>query len=126
MLVRVDAFRTFGGFDENFFLYYEDDDICLKALHAGFDCLIEPAAQVFHRGGASSKPSVRTELLKSYHWARSKHLIIKKYQGMHLSMLYRFKIAVSAPLAIVVYALLLNKKYFLKWLGWGYFSWKVY
>lgn len=125
LLVRVDAFRKFGGFDERFFLYFEDDDLCLTALQAGYDCLLEPGAQVLHRGGASSKPSVRVELLKNFHWARSRHLILNKYQGRQSSIKYRLKIAITAPLAILVYTLLLKKKYLLKWLGWGYFAWKL-
>lgn len=122
-LVRVAAFRDFGGFDERFFLYYEDDDLCLRALQAGYDCLLEPGAQVLHRGGASSAPDWRTEFRKHFHFFRSRHLILGKYQGKATARRYRLKTALAAPLATLLYGLLLRKKYALKWLAWGCSAW---
>lgn len=122
-LVRVDALRTFGGFDERFFLYYEDDDLCLRALQAGYDCLLEPRAEVMHLGGGSSAPHWRTEFFKHFHFFRSRHLILGKYQGAGRARNYWLKTAIAAPLAALVYALLLRKKYALKWLAWGWSAW---
>jgi len=56
------AFAAVGGFDPAFFLYYEDDDLCLRMQEAGWRCLLQPAARALHPGGASSAPSVRTTL----------------------------------------------------------------
>lgn len=122
-LVRVDAFRKLGGFDERFFLYYEDDDLCLRALQAGYDCLLEPQARVLHLGGASSAPSWRSEVFKQFHFFRSRHLIIGKYLGQAAARRYRLKTALAAPLAVLLYALLLQRKHALKWLAWGCSSW---
>jgi GT2 family glycosyltransferase len=124
-LVRVDAFRAFGGFDERFFLYYEDDDLCLRALQSGYDCLLEPAANVMHVGGGSSTRSWRTDFRKHFHFFRSRHLIIGKYQGAGPARRYFLKTALAAPLAALVYGLLLRKKYFVKWLAWGCSSWTL-
>jgi N-acetylglucosaminyl-diphospho-decaprenol L-rhamnosyltransferase len=123
LLVRVDAFRQFGGFDERFFLYYEDDDLCLRALHAGYDCLLEPQAQVLHIGGGSSMPSWRTDFFKQFHFFRSRHLIIDKYLGQAAARRYSTKTVLAAPLAVVLYTLLLRRKHALKWLAWGCSSW---
>jgi N-acetylglucosaminyl-diphospho-decaprenol L-rhamnosyltransferase len=122
-LVRVKAFRAFGGFDERFFLYYEDDDLCLRALLAGYDCLLEPRAEVLHLGGASSTPSWRTDFFKHFHFFRSRHLIIGKYQGAALARNYWLRTVVAAPLAMLIYTLLLRKKHALKWFAWGYSAW---
>lgn len=119
MLVRVDAFRSFGGFDEKFFLFYEDDDLCLRALQAGYDCLLEPRAEVLHPGGASSTPSWRTEFRKQFYFVRSRHLIIRKYQGNAAALRYRVKTALAAPLATLLYAILFQRKHALKWFAWG-------
>jgi len=48
-------------FDEGFFLFYEDDDLCARAGGA----LLEPAARVFHAGGRSSPPSLATTWRKA-------------------------------------------------------------
>ncbi|MBV8666776.1 MAG: glycosyltransferase family 2 protein [Burkholderiaceae bacterium] len=123
LLVRVEAFRKFGGFDERFFLYYEDDDLCLRALTAGYGCLLEPRAQVLHLGGASSKPSWRTDFFKQFHFFRSRRLIIGKYLGKAAAWRYSIKTALAAPLAVLFYTLLLRRKLALKWLAWGCSSW---
>ena len=123
LLIRVAAFREFGGFDENFFLYYEDDDLCLRALQAGYDCLLEPQAKVLHVGGASSAPSWRGDFFKQFHFFRSRRLIIGKYLGKAAAWRYSTKTALAAPLAVILYAILLRRKHALKWLAWGCSSW---
>jgi GT2 family glycosyltransferase len=54
MLVRRDAYEAVGGFDERFFLYCEDTDLCKRLRDAGHTIGFEPAAEVHHVGGASS------------------------------------------------------------------------
>ena len=49
-----DAFLEIGGFDEDFFLYFEDADLCRRALKAGMAIRYVPQAVVTHIGGASS------------------------------------------------------------------------
>lgn len=126
LLVRVDAFRRFGGFDERFFLYYEDDDLCLRALQAGYDCLLEPQAQVSHIGGGASAPSWRTDFRKHFYFFRSRHLILGKYLGARAAKRYRIKTALAAPLATLLYTILLQRKHALKWCAWGCSAWKGY
>jgi GT2 family glycosyltransferase len=54
LLIRRSAFEAIGGFDERFFLYCEDIDICRRLRAAGYDLRYEPAATVRHIGGASA------------------------------------------------------------------------
>jgi N-acetylglucosaminyl-diphospho-decaprenol L-rhamnosyltransferase len=53
LLVRRSAFEEVGGFDERFFLYAEESDLCARLSRRGWKILFEPAARVVHRGGAS-------------------------------------------------------------------------
>ncbi len=48
LLVRRECWEALGGFDEDFFLYYEDVDLCLRARHAGWSVWYEPAVRVTH------------------------------------------------------------------------------
>lgn len=125
ILIRTQAFKKFGGFDTRFFLFFEDDDLCLKSIKSGYDCILQPAANVIHLGGKSSTPSIATDLLKQFHWARSRFHLIDKYEGHAKALRYRLKIALASPFAIIIYALILRKKYVLKWLGWAFFAWRL-
>jgi hypothetical protein len=55
MLVRKDAFNAVGGFDESYFMYLEDTDLCLKLRTSGYMVYYTPYAQGIHEGSASSK-----------------------------------------------------------------------
>ncbi|MBD8874623.1 glycosyltransferase family 2 protein [Rhodanobacter sp. DHB23] len=119
LLLRVEVFKEVGGFDERFFLYYEDDDLCLRLHDAGYECLLEPAAKVLHPGNASSAPSLRTSFTKHYHYARSRHMAIRKYLGAHAARRHVAKLQMAAPFATAAYALLLQRKHCIKWLAWS-------
>ncbi|HEV2361965.1 MAG TPA: glycosyltransferase family 2 protein [Acidimicrobiales bacterium] len=56
MLVRRDAFDAVGGFDDTYFLYVEEVDLCWRLQRAGWRVLYEPAARVTHIGGVSTAP----------------------------------------------------------------------
>lgn len=55
MLVPTDLWRRLGGFDERFFMYGEDADICLRARAMGYRPMITPDATIMHLVGASTK-----------------------------------------------------------------------
>ncbi|MBY3122777.1 MULTISPECIES: glycosyltransferase [Rhizobium] len=48
MLFRSEAFAEVGGFDEGFFLYYEDVDICARLWKAGWKVILLPTVAVVH------------------------------------------------------------------------------
>jgi N-acetylglucosaminyl-diphospho-decaprenol L-rhamnosyltransferase len=54
-IVRRAMLAELGLFDERFFLYYEETDLCLRAKRAGWKIFFFPGAEVIHVGGASSK-----------------------------------------------------------------------
>lgn len=123
LLVPTDVFKRIGGFDERFFLYYEDDDLCLRLQQAGHECLFEPAARARHAGGASSAPDWRVTLRKHYHYLRSRHLAIEKHVGARAGHAYLNKMMLAAPLATLAYTALMQPKHILKWAGWTGAAW---
>ncbi len=56
-LVRTQIFRQLSGFDPRFFMYFEETDLCLRALHAGFEVWAVTTTQAEHLGGFSAKNS---------------------------------------------------------------------
>lgn len=67
MLWRPEAFRAVGGFSEEYFLYFEDVDICRKARRAGWDVVANADITVFHDQGHGEATSrrLRQESAKS-------------------------------------------------------------
>lgn len=53
LLLRADSARRLGGFDERFFLYLEDVDLCLRARAAGAVVVCVPPARVHHDRAAA-------------------------------------------------------------------------
>jgi len=80
-LVRMDAARQVKGFDETFFLFFEDDDFCWRIAAAGYSLILEPAANCMHLGGASTTPSPRIAFRRDYHMGRSLVLYRTKHLG---------------------------------------------
>jgi GT2 family glycosyltransferase len=56
---RRDVFDALGGYEEHFFLYYEDVDLAFRAVLAGYHALLVPSARVVHRLGATTKSRAR-------------------------------------------------------------------
>ena len=62
LLVRREAFVEVGGFDESFFLYGEDLDLCRRLRVAGWELLAIPEPTAHHDNGASSSTTTEREL----------------------------------------------------------------
>jgi GT2 family glycosyltransferase len=56
---RRDVFDALGGYEERFFLYYEDVDLAFRAVLAGYHALLVPSARVRHRLGATTRSRAR-------------------------------------------------------------------
>jgi len=91
MLVRRAAFEAIGGFDDGFFLYCEDQDLCRRLRDAGGEIRYEPSAVVSHRGGHSAPRSSLYGIL-----AHSRIRIARKYNRPVPALLQRGAVAVEA------------------------------
>jgi N-acetylglucosaminyl-diphospho-decaprenol L-rhamnosyltransferase len=60
LVVRRSAFDSIGGFDEGYFLYFEDVDLCVRLRAAGFRVRYDPTVRLHHDYRAASRSSVRT------------------------------------------------------------------
>lgn len=62
LLIRRELFLALSGFDERFFVYYEDVDLALRARIKGMTSVFLPSARAFHRGGGTTS-SIRGQRL---------------------------------------------------------------
>lgn len=77
-LCRRDAFERVGGFDDNIFLYFEDDDLSLRLSEQEGPLLYVPAAKVFHASGGSTPEGPSLACFKGYHYSLSHAYILRK------------------------------------------------
>ncbi len=80
-LVRMDAWRQVGFFDERIFLFYEDDDMCLRVRNAGYSALLVYDAKAVHLHGKSTPYGATIEALKQFHLTWSRLYMEQKYYG---------------------------------------------
>lgn len=77
-LVSASIFRQFGGFDERFFVYYEEVDFCYRLTEQGYYSYYYSDTYIYHdAGGASRKVKARRLF---YEW-RSRVLFMEKHHG---------------------------------------------
>jgi len=77
--IRAQAFYAVGGWDENIFLYHEEDDLCLRLKELGGDLLFVHDATVQHIRGASSPPSKAGSYFKGWHMGKSRVYATRKH-----------------------------------------------
>ena len=70
MLVRRDRLLELGGFDESFFLEFEEIDLCWRAWLRGWETVHVADAVVRHHVGGATPPELRTRRLRSAHHNR--------------------------------------------------------
>jgi N-acetylglucosaminyl-diphospho-decaprenol L-rhamnosyltransferase len=82
LLVRRSAFDAIGGFDEGYFMYFEDVDLGFRLGRGGFRNVYEPAATVTHVG-AHSTASESARMVAAHHES-ARRFLAKKYSGWYL------------------------------------------
>ena len=86
MLMRRKVFEELNGFDEQFFLYFEDEDLCLRAEKKGLRVVYYPRFSVIHIGGASSE---KRKKWKHDHYFKSQELFYQKHHGLVQNLLLK-------------------------------------
>jgi GT2 family glycosyltransferase len=76
LAIRRRAFESAGGFDESFFMYFEDADLCYRLGKAGWEVHFAPVTTVVHSGAASTRnyrADMAVQLLRSTELFYEKH-----------------------------------------------------
>lgn len=83
LLVRKEVFDKVGGFDEKFFLYFEENDLCRRVKKLDYKIIYFPEAEIVHFGG---KSTVDTEKACSI-FKESRFYFFKKHYGEIVAVL---------------------------------------
>lgn len=89
MIIHKNIYLKLNGFDESFFMYNEDVDLCLRAKKNGINCLYIPSAIVYHKISLSTggNYSIKKIFLKS----KSSYILFRKYFKNPMAFLLLFK-----------------------------------
>jgi len=88
-LIRRALFQRLGGFDERFFVYFEEADLARRAVNLGFHSIYLAEAQAWHRGGGVSE---QVKAHRLFYSLRSRLL----YASKHFSRLGAIGVALAA------------------------------
>jgi len=85
LAIRRNAFDFVGGFDESYFMYYEEVDLCYRLKQAGWQIDYVPGTAVMHIGGASTKRQ-RAAMLRQLYRSLC-HFYQQHYSGSQKALL---------------------------------------
>ena len=109
-LKKLKKIDNFNFFDENFFLYLENEDLCKRLIEINEDIYVIPKSKIDHLGGKAVDPKYRNEIeyLRNWHWMWSKFYFNKKHYGYAIAVLKIFKNLISAKIKFFYYLITLN------------------
>ena len=108
MLLNKNKFNDDIYFDENFFLYLENNDLCIRTNRSGGSIYIVPASKINHGGSKAVDIKYRNEveLSRNWHWIWSKFYFNKKNFGFTKAMIECFPSYISSILKFLFYFLI--------------------
>ena len=115
MFINKEKFDLLHGFDENIFLFFEENDFCKRGLKKNFKIYQINEIKVKHASGTSveiinDEQQKKLELLRNWHFIWSKYYFYKKHYGHILSLVFFTPILARIIFRIVVYSIIKNEE----------------
>ena len=107
MFFNLKKFTDNNFFDENFFLYLENDDLCLRIKKNGGKIYVVKNSTINHKGSISKNNNL--EYLRNWHWMWSKFYFNKKHFGFFTALTKIFLNLLSSIFRYLFYILILNE-----------------
>ena len=113
ILINLKKIRFDEIFDENFFLFLEEIDLCKRIKNIGEKIFVVWNSKVRHSGKEASEYSLNIELCRNWHWMWS----LFYYNHKHFGFLIAYKITISkffsSIFKLLISLIFFNKKIFL-------------
>ncbi len=112
MFLNMKTLKQINFFDDNFFLYFEEIDLCRRLKKNNSKIFIDPTIKVSHLGGTSHNPAIEKpmELSRNWHWMWSTFYFHKKHYG-YLSAMIKIFPKLSSSLIKFIFFLIIFQKY---------------
>ncbi len=106
LLVRAEAWRQVEGFDESYFMYFEDTDLCVRLREANWTIWYLPCARVRHFLGASSQGDTSERAHMVFHYNRGRLLFFSRRRGPLVARGLRLLLCLGALGRLLTWTLL--------------------
>ena len=103
-MIYKNLFKKVGGFDKNFFLYFEEFDFCNRIKELGYQIYIEPRAKLYHEWGASTKKAKNMRKI----FSQSKFYYFKKWYGVLPAIIINLLTSINKNHILIFLILLLG------------------
>ena len=112
MFLNMKNLKQINFFDDNFFLYFEEIDLCRRLKKNNSKIFIDPTIKVSHLGGTSHNPEIEKpmELSRNWHWMWSTFYFHKKHYG-YLTAMIKILPKLSSSLIKFIIFLITFQKY---------------
>jgi GT2 family glycosyltransferase len=109
-LKRLKQLTNFEFFDENFFLYLENDDFCKRLQLNNENIFVVPKSKIYHLGGQAVDPKYKKEieLVRNWHWMWSKFYYNNKHYGYLNATIRILKNLISAIIKSFFYSIIFD------------------
>ena len=109
-LKQLKKIDDFNFFDENFFLYLENEDLCKRLIEKNEDIYIIPKSKISHLGGKAVDPKYKDQIeyLRNWHWMWSKFYFNRKHYGYFIALSKVLKNFISAKIKFFYYLITFN------------------
>ncbi len=103
MMVRREAIEQVGLMDEDYFLFFEETDLCYRMKRAGWKIYHVPQAQIIHFQGKSAEKEKERAKVEYY---RSRYIFFKKNRGISQWLILLIGLMVKLILSFILYGIL--------------------
>ena len=112
MFLNMEQFADIGFFDDKFFIYFEEIDLCKRLNNLGKKIYLDPSIIINHIGGSSHNQSINfeMELSRNWHWMWSTFYYHKKHYGTSLALSKVIIKFISAIFKVIIYSIIFNSK----------------
>lgn len=107
MMIRGEVFESISGFDQDYFMFVEDVDLCLRAQRKGWESRLVPGAKVLHRGGHSTQFR-RAEMIRAHH--ESMRRFLNQHYNRPRDLIFRTSLGIGLKFRAELLAWLEKKR----------------
>jgi N-acetylglucosaminyl-diphospho-decaprenol L-rhamnosyltransferase len=107
MFLNLEEFKDVGFFDDNFFIYLEEIDLCKRLRKKNKKIFLDPNILIYHQGGGSHEKqyNFEIELSRNWHWMWSTFYFTKKHKGFLYALFNVSNKLTSAFIKYIFYSL---------------------